>query len=68
MGWEIKKRKTESDRGRGGIANVKRVRFSRRALDGSLGIEKKRCPYCAHHKAFSKGGGYQCTRCKRWFH
>lgn len=54
--------------GRRKIDDKMRKNYSKRAADGKISIEKKRCPFCGHHKAIHGiNSGYKCARCKRKF-
>ena len=38
--------------------------FSKRAFDGKLTVEEKRCPRCNHHKALATlDKVFKCSRC-----
>lgn len=58
------------ERGRTTIDNTNRVSFSKRAMEGRLGVVKNKngpyCPNCSHDKFFIKSHGIQCTRCRTW--
>lgn len=54
-------------KGRSTIDNPNRSFHSKRALKGTLTIEKSICPYCGHHKALSSINYYKCSRCKRTY-
>jgi hypothetical protein len=51
------------------IDDKRRSSVSKRALDGKLSVELKKCPYCNHHKRFlGNSMGHminKCTKCKR---
>lgn len=60
--------KNRKQKGRSMISDDRRTSsFSKRAKQGSLSVEKKNCPYCTHHKAFSYVGRdkFRCSRCKK---
>ena len=65
----LKERKTENfkgqERGRSGIGDMKRIRYSSRAISGRLSVIEKKCPYCGHHKALQNTRNIRCSRCKR---
>jgi len=68
----VKERKEERDKesriksmGRSKIDDTKRLRYSRRAIQGRLNVIKADCPFCHHHKALQNTMHTKCARCKR---